>query len=205
MKTLIATLAGLAVLAVAGCGAEPAADITVERLPEVRPNLPQVPTLPPPPHPVTYGDSSYSVYGLRARLRNTIDNEHGVTGYIVEIYTPPECPEGERCPLPAAPHMWIADTPNETEQGNRLTVVGYADNQAMIDEAIELHERGRYEPPAPETGLLPIPVDFAVGAKIKLNGRFTRVSGSGFNISDGLLEYRGHEIVEPPAGSAEET
>jgi len=183
------------------CGDDEATGITVERLPDVRPNLPEVPTIPPPPHPVQYPDNSYSVYGVRHRVRNTLDTEVTVTGYIVEIYRAPECPEGERCPTPVAPHMWVADTANETDAGKRLTVVGYAENQAQIDEAIEQHENGTYEPPDPELGILPVPFDFAVGAKVKVTGRFARLSGAGFNISDGLLDYNAHQIVEPAPGA----
>ncbi|MAQ17020.1 MAG: hypothetical protein CMN30_19785 [Sandaracinus sp.] len=175
------------------CG-EPETDLQVERLPEVQPNLPPVPTLPPPPHPVTYDDGSHSIYGLRARLRTTIDTDVEVTGYVTEIYVPPECEE-EPCPTPAAPHFWMADTRDESSKQNMLMVVGYAENQEQIDEAVELAERGRYEPPDPETGLLPIPTDLHVGNKVKYNGRFARVA-AGFNNSEGLLDYRGYETLE---------
>ena len=172
-------------------------DLNVERLPEVTPNLPQVPTLPPPPHPTQYGDSSYSIYGVRARLRNTIDTELAVTAYIHEIYTPPECDRRHDpdCRI-LAPHLWLADTREETDKGKMLLLVGYAENQEQIDEAVELARRGRYEPPEPESGLLPIPTDLFVGNKVKVTGRFARISSSGFNNSDGLLEYRGHETLE---------
>ncbi len=181
-------------LAIVACG-EHETDLVVEALPEVVPNLPTVPTLPPPPHPVTYGDSSYSVYGLRSRLSTTLDNDASVTAYIVDVYVPPEC-ESEPCPRPTAPHMWIADTRDESDRGKQLMVVGYAENQEQIDEAVELAERGRYEPPDPESGLLPIPTDFGVGNKIKVTGRFARVAGAGFNSSEGLLDYRSHETLE---------
>jgi len=192
------------------CGDDGAAasDLTVERLPDVRPNLPEVPTLPPPPHPIQYPDNSYSVYGLRHRMRNTIDSDVEVTGYIVEIYEPPECPEGERCPVPAAPHMWIADTQNETDAGKRLMVVGYAENQAQIDEAIEDAERGRAEELTEEQiamGMRPIPTDFHVGNKVKVQGRFVRISGAGFNSSEGLLDYAGHETLENVAGDEDDS
>lgn len=189
-------------IAAAGCGSEGEAQVTVERLPDVQPSLPEVPTLPPPPHPVQHPDNSYSVYGLRKRIRNTIDSDVEVTGYIAQIYVPPECPQGEQCPLPAAPHFWIADTREEADASKRVLVAGYAENQAMIDEAVEQARRGRYEPPPPESGLTPIPTDLAAGNKIKLQGRFTRMSGSGFNVSEGMIEYRGHttlEAVSPPA------
>ncbi|MAT27885.1 MAG: hypothetical protein CMN29_23495 [Sandaracinus sp.] len=195
------------VAALVGCGEE-GTDLQVERLPEVEPNLPPVPTLPPPPHPTQYDDSSYSIYGARARLQNTLDSELSVTGYIVDIYQPPECDPREPDCRVAAPHMWIADTriPEGEVRDKRdvqMMVVGYAENQEQIDEAVELAERGRYEPPDPESGLLPIPTDFHVGNKVKVTGQFMRVSSSGFNNSEGLLEYRGHETIENVAEEEE--
>lgn len=200
LRSLLGCVLGLSLLPVVplsmGCGEGAATDLTIERLPDVSPSLPNVPTLPPPPHPVQHPDQSYSIYGVRRRESVTMGTDVAVTGYIVEIYTPPECPEGRTCPTPAAPHMWIADTRGETEAVNRLMIVGYAENQTQIDEAVELARRGRYEPPDPETGILPIPTDLFVGNKIKVTGRFARISGSGFNVSEGLLEYRGHETQE---------
>lgn len=180
---------------VGGCDTG-ASDLTITSLPEIVPNLPSVPTLPPPPYPVTYQDGSYSVFGIRARVNNTMDNEHEVTGYIVEMYVPPECEEQEdECPPVAAPHIWIADAEGESDNMKRLTIVGYAENQTQIDEALAAYSRGRYRPPAPETGEIAIPVDWEVGAKVKVRGQFTRISGTGFNVSNGLLEYRGHSTI----------
>ena len=200
VRSAFVLLAAAGVLA--ACGEKPASDLTIERLPDVSPSLPEVPTLPPPPHEVRYPDESYSVYGVRRRSATTMDTELAVTGYIVQIYQPPECPEGRTCDPPAAPHMWIADTRTVEEDGDRLMVAGYAENQAQIDEAVEQASRGRYTPPDPESGMLPIPVDFAVGAKVKVQGRFTRMSGAGFNVSNGMMEYRGHELLEPPPEAA---
>jgi hypothetical protein len=196
-RTILGFVLALASVAPIGaCGGEAAADLQIERLPDVSPSLPNVPTLPPPPHPVTYPDGSYSVYGVRRRQPVTMGTDVAVTGYIVEIYAPPECPEGRTCPPPAAPHMWIADTRGEAEEGNRLMVVGYADSQAQIDEAVADARRGRAQPPESESGLIPVPTDYFVGNKVKITGRFARISGSGFNVSEGLLEYRGHETQE---------
>jgi hypothetical protein len=190
----------LAVTGLLGCGEQAASDLTIERLPDVNPQLPEVPQLPPPPHEVQYSDECYSIYGVRRRAGTTMDTDLCVTGFIVAIYQPPECPEGRTCDPPAAPHMWIADTRDAGEDDARLMVAGYAENQAQIDEAVELASRGRYEPPDPESGLLPIPTDFAVGGKVTVRGRFTRMSGAGFNVSNGMLEYRGHTLVEPAPG-----
>lgn len=197
-----------AALALVGCDtAKPAADITVERLPDVNPNLPAVPTLPPPPHPVQLPDQSYTVYGVRKRIHQTMDTEVSITAYIVEVYVPPVCPEDRICPPARVPHIFLADVKDEADPYKRLTVVGYADNQFQIDEATAalaeghplLREEGDTRPP--------VPADFGVGAKIKIRGRFTRVTGSGFSQSDGVLEYNGHEtlepapVVEPPPGT----
>ncbi len=184
-----------------GCGEGPAPDLVIEPLPEVSPTLPSVPTLPPPPYPIQYPDTTYSVYGVRRREATTMDHDVTVTGYIVEIYLPPECPEGRTCPVPAAPHLWIADARDIPADGQRLMLVGYATSQVAIDEAVEDHRRGREQPPESESGIIPIPVDFYVGNKVKVTGRFARVSGAGFNSSEGLMEYRSHEtleLVEPP-------
>ncbi|MFK7987227.1 MAG: hypothetical protein AB8I08_14480, partial [Sandaracinaceae bacterium] len=162
-------LAGATLLG--GCGEQAASDLTIERLPDVDPSLPSVPTIPPPPYEVQYSDNSYSIYGVRRRGGTTMDTELSVTGYIVDIYVPPECPEGRTCDPPAAPHMWIADVREPGEDDTRLMVAGYAENQTQIDEAVELAERGRYEPPDPESGILPIPTDFGVGAKVRIQGR----------------------------------
>ncbi|MFN9813283.1 MAG: hypothetical protein ACK6CU_27035 [Deltaproteobacteria bacterium] len=183
------------------CGGGPAEDLVIEPLPEVSPTLPAVPTLPPPPYPTQYPDTTYSVYGVRRREATTMDHDVTITGYIVEIYLPPECPEGRTCPPPAAPHLWIADARDAPADGQRLMLVGYAENQAAIDEAVENARRGREQPPESETGIIPIPTDFVAGNKVKITGRFARVSGAGFNNSEGLLEYRSHETleaVEPP-------
>lgn len=187
----------------AGCGPSAANDLTIERLPDVNPSIPDVPELPPPPYDVEYTDGSYSIYGVRRRGATTMGTDVSVTGYIVAIYQPPECPEGRTCDPAAAPHLWLADARDAGEDGDRLMLAGYAENQIQMDEARELFERGRYAPPDPEAiaaGILPIPIDFNVGAKIKVQGRFARVSGAGFNVSNGMLDYRGHEIVEWPPG-----
>lgn len=200
MSRLIRTVCTAALLGafVIGCGEEPASDLTIERLPDVNPSLPAVPTIPPPPHPVQHADGSYTVWGLRHRIRNTIDNRVDVTGYIVQIYEPPECPEGDTCPRATAPHMWIADRVGETDAAMRMVVCCYAANHEELQEAID--EGDRYEPPPPESGMIPIPQDFAVGNKVKINARFVRVSGFGFNYSEGLLEYQSHETLEAAGG-----
>ena len=182
-----------------GCDTASGSSVEVEKLPDIKPNLPAVPTLPPPPYPVQYPDSSYSLFGLRKRIKNTMDTDVDVTAYVVETYQPPECPEGKVCPQARAPHVYLADSKGEADPAKRILLVGYAENQAAIDEAILQKKKGKYKAPDPESGLLPIPTDLFPDAKVKVHARFARVSGSGFAQSDGLLDYRAHTTVEPPA------
>lgn len=184
-------------LTLAGCGNDQASDLQIESLPEVHPTVPAVPTIPPPPYPVRYPDNTYSVYGARKRIHTTMDTELEVTGYIVQIYTPPECPEGQACPPARAPHLFIADSATEADPFKRLRLVGYADNQTAIDEAVEAARRGRPLVPNEEEGERAVPYDFNVGGKIKVHGRFTRVSATGFSEPDGVLEYQSHTMLEP--------
>ena len=194
----------LAAMLWTGCETQES-NVDVEKLPDIKPNLPAVPTLPPPPHPVQYGDQSYSVYGVRKRVRNTIDSELELTGYIVDMYVPPECPKGKTCPQARAPHVYVADTKDETDNAKRILLVGYAENQTQIDEAMADFKKGKWEAPPEESGLLPIPYDFLPGAKIKVKAQFARISGAGFAQSDGLLDYRGHTTIEPPPEQPAET
>lgn len=164
-----------------------------EQLPKIVPNLPEVPTLPPPPFPTTYEDDSYSVYGLRTRLMKVLDTELAVTGYIVDIYEPPVCnkrKKDEECPKAAAPHMFIADTPDQTDRSEQLIVVGYADNQEQLERA----RRGRKTTTI--AGAVVVPRDLKVGNKIRAKGQFTLISSGGFNTSNGLLEYASHDTLD---------
>ena len=187
-----------AMLLGSACDGQSGAAVEVEKLPDIKPDLPAVPTLPPPPHPVQYPDSSYSLFGLRKRIKSTMDTEVDVTAYVVETYKAPECPEGKTCPQPRAPHVYLADSKGETDSEKRILLVGYAENQKALDEALTAKKRGKYKAPPAESGMPPVPTDLFPGAKIKVKARFTRVSGAGFAQSDGLLDYRGHATIEPP-------
>ncbi len=178
------------------------AAVEVEKLPDIKPDLPAVPTLPPPPHPIQYGDGSYSLFGLRKRMKTTMDTDVDVTAYVVETYKAPECPEGKQCPQARAPHVYLADAKSD-EGDKRILLAGYAENQKAIDEALLAKKKGKYKPPPAESGVLPVPTDLFPGAKVKVKARFTRVSGAGFAQSDGLLDYRGHVAIEPPTETPE--
>lgn len=197
-------LGGLVLLA--GCEQKAEAKVQVEKLPDVKPSLPPVPTIPPPPHPIQYEDQSYSVYGLRRHLRRTIDTEVSVTAFIAKVFVPPVCPPKEKCPTPPAPHIWVADVASETDEMKYLLVADYAENQKAIDEATENEKKGKPQDlvELQEMGMLPIPTDFLQGAKVRLKGRFAYVSGGGFQSSEGVLAYAGHETLQPGTPPPEE-
>ena len=194
MRARLLGLILFAALLSTGCegvtsASEPEAE--AEKLPEIVPNLPEVPTLPPPPFPTTYEDDSYSVYGLRSRLSKVLDTDLAVTGYIVDIYEPPVCKKRkkEECPKAAAPHMFIADTADQSDRAEQLIVVGYADNQEQLARA----RRGRKTTTI--SGGVVVPRDLEVGRKVRVKGHFTLISSGGFNTSNGLVEYASHETL----------
>ncbi len=158
----------------------------------IRPNLPKVPKIPPPEHPITYSDGSYSLYGARKKARLTIDHEIDVTGYIVRIYESSPCDkQDEDCTKPAAPHVWIADKPGENAPDKLMVITGYADNEKALRRAIAGAGGRSYV----SKGDKNVPTDFAVGHRIKVSGQFTRVTSNGFSDSGGLIEYKSHETL----------
>jgi hypothetical protein len=195
----VLAVASFSVGTLAGCEQKAEARVQVEKLPEVKASLPPVPTIPPPPKPIQYPDQSYSVFGLRRTKTRTIGTEVNLTAYIAKVFVPPECPPDTKCPLPSAPHIWLGDEKTETDPAKLLIVAGYAENQAAIDEAIKEAAKPKKKSAAPpeDTGLLPIPVDLFTGAKVTMKGRFSYMSGAGFQSSEGVLDYLGHTILEP--------
>jgi len=194
MGTRLITFTVAVALLSAGCDQLASSEAEVEQLPEIVPNLPEVPTLPPPPFPTTYEDESYSVYGLRQRLHETLDTEVAVTGYIMEIYEPPPCKlrNKDECPRVDAPHLFIADALDKTDRTDQLIIVGYADHQEQLARA----RRGRKTTTI--DGSVVVPTDLKVGNKVRAKGTFTLISSGGFNTSNGLLEYASHETLEKP-------
>lgn len=193
----IRALSVLALLtAIGGCDHAPS--LRVERLPDVQPDLPEVPQIPPPP--AAFPDGSVPIARLRRSLAENLDHETTVQGYIVEIYQPPECPRRQQCPLPTAPHLYLADSPNEGDESKRLLIVGYAATQEEYETLVRL---GARRPPGPDGQALP-PVDFAVGNRVKFTGQFvtTSMASPGFSSTAGLVDYARHETVEVAAPAA---
>jgi hypothetical protein len=190
---------GALLMALASCKTRQA-PVVEQELPEIRPNLPPVPKVPPPRHKIQYDDGAWSVYGLRKRIRQTIDEEVRVKAHVVKVFQAEPCPEGETCPPPAMPHLWLGDDLDETSERHLLRLVGYAQSQEEMDQAAADAKRGRGpSPEAQAAGLPPIVHDWQTGKQYLIKGRFTRSSGAGFAHSEGLLEYMEHECLDCPA------
>jgi hypothetical protein len=196
MTAIIAT--AVVMLSLSACGEQSAA-VVAEDLPEIRPNLPAVPSVPPPRHKIQYDDGTWSVYGLRKRLRQNINEEVRVKAFVVKVFTPEPCPEGRTCPPASMPHLWLGDDQDETSERKLLRLVGYAQSQQEMDTARENAEKGR-DTSAEEAaaGLPPVIFDWQQGKQYVVKGRFTRSSGTGFAYSEGLLEYMEHTCLDCP-------
>lgn len=187
----VPTLLGLGALP--GCHSAP--DLRVERLPEVTPDLPAVPTIPPPP--AAYPDGSMPVGRVRRMVQQNLGHEIQLTGYIVDIYQPPPCPRGEECRLPLIPHFYVADTMGETDDTKKVLVIGYAPTWDDLHDLERLGDRI----PANADGTPRSPIDFAVGNKVTVVGNFVTqsVAAAGFNNTLGLLDYLRHTTLEAAA------
>jgi len=170
--------------------------IEVEKIETYKANLPPVPKIPVPNVPMTYGDSSYSVFGARKSREKAFDTTITVTGYIAKLYEKPVCPDPSRCRV-EMPHIWLADDPKETLDKRLMPVVGYAqsflemeDARALAADPSKATELGEF--------LVPIVWDWKLGHKYKITGRFSQQSAIGFMDPDGVLDYQGHECLDCP-------
>jgi hypothetical protein len=152
--------------------------------------------LPPPPDfdegkaPETWEDGSYSIYGLRQNLDENVEaGEAGkevlVKGYVQDVYVAPECPEGEVCPPPKQPHVWITDKPEEKGKKRAMMVVNYRFQIPEWDA-----KRWKDEPQ----------VVLEEGKRYTFKGKFKRFSDTGFSYDRGLLEFVAYKPLDPETG-----
>ena len=177
--------------------------VQVEKVEMYKASLPPVPKIPVPNVPLTYPDSSYSVFGVRKAMEKTMDSVVTVTAHIVKIYEKPVCAEGMPCRV-EMPHLYLADDPKEALEKRWLRLVGYAQSFQELEDArliamdpSKVTELGEF--------LVPIVWDWKAGHKYKITGRFSRQSMVGFMDPDGLIDYQAHECLDcPPPLTPEE-
>src|SRR4051812_5716365 len=209
--TIIGLIFGVGSALGSGCGGENRIDVLLEEGPNApRANLPAVPTLPPPPHPVTYPDGAYSVYGVRHQASRNWTKQVTIKAYIARAYvpmvpntTPPRpCVERDHC-LEEKPHIYIADVAGETNPENMMMVTGYASFQADIDAARAAERSGHPAAPPGDPSLAAAglthttPTDFYPGAQVTVTGSLRRRASNGQADSAGLVEYTRHTTITP--------
>jgi hypothetical protein len=170
--------------------------MVIEQVDGYKANLPPVPKIPKPNVPETYGDGSYSVYGLRKNMVKTIDTPVVVTAHVASKYEKPVCPEGKTCHT-LMPHLFLADDPNEQIEKRTLKLVGYAQNFKEMEEQ-ELVDKGEEKAVELEEDqfLKEVVWDWRKGNKYKINGFFSRESGAGFKATDGLLDFETRKCLD---------
>lgn len=148
---------------------------TSATLPNIKVNLPPPPSFQKDHAPETYPDGSYSVYGIRKSMENTLNKPAKVKGFLIEVYECPECPKGTECPACRKPHFYLSDRANGPKD-KAMLVVDYP------KENPETHKK----------------LEFTVGAQYYVNGTFAKTSGTGFSSSDGLMVYSDAKPVSAP-------
>ncbi|MEM6296354.1 MAG: hypothetical protein AAGA54_34100, partial [Myxococcota bacterium] len=98
--------------------------------PKIKVELPATPDFDEGKVEETYADGAVSIYGLRTDIDGNVKKgdagtEVTVKGYVQEIYVAPECPEGEICPPPKQPHLWITDKAEQKGKKRAMMVVNY--------------------------------------------------------------------------------
>jgi hypothetical protein len=195
---LITTLLGVApALGLGACGGEPAPKVkksAEDEGPSAADNVKF--ELPPPPDfdegkvAEKWDDGSWSLYGLRKTIDDNVKagdagQEIEVKGFVQDIYEPPVCPEGEKCPPGKQPHIWITDKADEKGKKRAMMVVGY--RMTIPD-----YDAKRWEK---------IPdVVFEKGKQYTFKGKFRRFSDQGFADARGLLEFTYYKAVDPATG-----
>ena len=169
-----------------------------EKAPDFVPNLPAVPTIQVPNVAINFSDGSYSVFGMRKKIKETMLQRIRVTAYVVELYQKPFCAEGKTCPPAKMPHLWLADTMGEKNPKYRLTLVGFADGFQQMAQCKEDAQKGIVQELPEGVELPPCVWDFEQGHKYMVDGWFRMISAAGFQDSDGLLEYKDHKCLDCP-------
>ena len=158
--------------------------------PAMKVELPAPPDFDEGKSPETWDDGSYSIYGLRRKLdENVKDGAAGkeilIKGYIQDVYVAPECPEGEVCPPPKQPHVWITDKPGENGKKRAMMVVNYRFTIPEWDA-----KRWKDEPD----------VVLEKGKQYSFKGKFKRFSDTGFAYDRGLLEFVAYKPYDLETG-----
>ena len=142
------------------------------QLPQIKVKLPPPPSFEKEHAPEKYSDGTYSIYGIRKNIKDTINKQGKVRAFILEVYKCPECPKGKECPACERRHLWISDRANGIKD-KAMMVVDYPEKDPTTKKKME----------------------FTSGVQYYFTGVFTKNSGTGFSTSEGLMAYLTSETV----------
>ena len=145
------------------------------QLPQIKVKLPPPPSFEKEHAPEKYSDGTYSIYGVRKNMKDTLDKQNKIRAYVLEVYECPECPKGKDCPACQRPHLWISDRANGPK-----------------DKALMVVDYPKKDPTDPRKRKKMV---FTVGVQYYMTGVFTKNSGTGFRSSEGLVAYLSSEPV----------
>ena len=142
------------------------------QLPQIKVKLPPPPTFEKKHAPEKYADGTFSVYGVRENIKDTLNKEVRVRGFIIEVYQCPPCPKGKECPECDKTHFWLSDRANGPKD-KALMVVDYPKKDPKTRKKLK----------------------FLTGVQYYVGGQFSKRSVSGFSSSEGLVVYNSAEVV----------
>lgn len=161
-----------------------------EAAPAIKVQLPPTPDFDEGKVDEKWPDGAFSIYGLRTDIdTNVKDGDAGkeieVKGWVQEIYVAPECPEGEVCPPPKQPHLWVTDKQGQAGKKRAMMVVNY---RFVIPEWDA--KRWKEQPD----------VVLEKDKQYTFKGKFKRFSDTGFAFDRGLLEFVAYKPHDPETG-----
>ena len=142
------------------------------QLPQIKVKLPPPPSFEKEHAPEKYSDGTYSIYGIRKNMKDTLNKQAKVRAFMLEVYQCPECPKGKECPACERPNFWVSDRANGPKD-KALLVVDYPKKDPETKKKME----------------------FTTGVQYYITGVFTKNSGTGFSTSEGLIAYLSSETV----------
>ncbi|MEM9462638.1 MAG: hypothetical protein AAGF11_51295 [Myxococcota bacterium] len=191
---LAAVLAGSFLLV--GCDNEEELEIKGDKKdeeagPPVQVSLPPAPDFDEGKVDEQWPDGSWSIWGLRRDVDKHVEEgaagtEITMKGWVQDIYIPPECPEGETCPPPKQPHIWITDKEGVEGKKRAMMIVNY---RFTIPEWQVKDWKDQPD------------VIFEKGKQYTFKGIFKQFSDTGFASDRGLLEFRSYKPLNPETGT----
>jgi hypothetical protein len=156
-----------------------------EQISAVKVSLPPKPNFQEGKAPEKWEDGSYSIYGLRSKMEERLeegerDTEIILKGYVQEIYQKPEC-TGDLCPPGKQPHFWMTDSADDQGKKRAILVANYA--YPIADWEMKTWK-----------GVPSVVIE--KGKRYTIKGHFKRFSSSGFAQDNGLFEFVAYHPVD---------